>query len=163
MRLSALKWATIGLSVFLAAGCSTGTTTYAGPADSNLNSPISNSPNAGRYEGSSLSGFNVIELGGQSHIIDATGREWNVEHAEQKYGMDPARFDHGLGPFAIRPVENPLMLSPSDDDYPNTQLDFAVLGVDLNGIVRAYPTWGYMAWVEIANERFGDAHVAVAF
>ena len=38
-----------------------------------------------------------------------------------------------------------------------------VLGVDLNGFERAYPTWTVLSAVEVANERFGEAHVAVAF
>ncbi len=53
----------------------------------------------------------------------------------------------GTGPSFQRP--------PSDDD-------FLVIGVNLNGFTRAYPIY-IMRWKEVANEQFGDAHVAVAY
>ncbi len=54
------------------------------------------------------------------------------------------------------------MLSPGDEGYPSDDDDFLVIGVNLNGFTRAYPIY-IMRWKEVANEQFGDAHVAVAY
>ena len=76
--------------------------------------------------------------------------------------MVPERFAHGLGIHFIRPILNPRMLSPGDEGYPSDDDDFLVIGVNLNGFTRAYPIY-IMRWKEVANEQFGDAHVAVAY
>ena len=54
------------------------------------------------------------------------------------------------------------MLSPGDEGYPSDDDDFLVIGVNLKGFTRAYPIY-IMRWKEVANEQFGDAHVAVAY
>ena len=94
-------------------------------------------------------------------IYDSTGKAWDVAHA-LKHGMVPSSFQYGLGPFAMRPIMSPQMLSPGDLGYPSDYADFLVLGANLNGFTRAYPI-GAMIGREIANEQFGDAHVAVAY
>ena len=104
---------------------------------------------------------NVVKDGG-AFIQDRSGKVWHVAHA-QKYGMVPSGFQYGLGPFAITPIMNPRMLSPGDPGYPSDYENFLVLGANLNGFARAYPIRGVMSRHEIANEQFGDAHVAVAF
>ena len=105
-------------------------------------------------------GGNQIEFP-KASIIDFEAKSWDVTHA-QKYGMVPERFEHGLGIHAIRPILNPRMLSPGDQDYPSDDDDFLVVGVTLNGFTRAYPIF-IMRWKEVVNEQFGDAHVAVAY
>ncbi len=99
---------------------------------------------------------------GEIIIYDITGKAWDVTHAAQKYGMDPSRYEYGAGPFAITPIMNAKMLSPGDSTYPRDTEDFLVIGTSLNGFTRAYPTQ-LLGQHEIANEQFGDAHVAVAF
>tara|TARA_Y100000588_G_C14100060_1_gene858398 strand:+ start:592 stop:756 length:165 start_codon:yes stop_codon:yes gene_type:complete len=54
------------------------------------------------------------------------------------------------------------MIHPGDPDYPSTRSTFLVMGVQLNGFTRAYPI-RVMSRVEVANEKFGEAHVAVAY
>ena len=99
---------------------------------------------------------------GNGTIIDQTGKMWDVTHA-QKYGLAPSGYQYGLGPFAIQPLMGPEMLLPGEPGYPGDFANFMVLGTTLNGFTRAYPTWDVLSSFEIANEKFGDAHVAVAF
>ena len=94
-------------------------------------------------------------------IWDFEAKSWDVTHA-QKYGMVPERFNHGLGTHHIRPILNPKMLSPGDQGYPSDDDDLLVMGVNLNGFTRAYPLY-IMGRKEVADEQFGDAHVAVAY
>ena len=54
------------------------------------------------------------------------------------------------------------MLSPGDPGYPLDTDSFAIMGTTLNGFTRAYPIL-VMSRHEVANERFGEAHVAVAY
>ncbi|MEE9168521.1 MAG: hypothetical protein V3U73_02100 [bacterium] len=96
------------------------------------------------------------------YIVDRTGKKWDVTHAKEKYGMEPGKFQFGLGPNAIRPILNAKMLSPGDEGYPDSGRQFLVLGTTLNGSTRAYPIT-IMSSFEIADEQFGDAHVAVAY
>ena len=100
------------------------------------------------------------DLGEFATIQDRTGKIWDVTHARE-YDMVPSGFQFGLGPFAILPIMNPRMLSPGDQDYPTRFGTFRVMGASLNGFTRAYPL-GVMRGHEVANEQFGDAHVAVA-
>ena len=54
------------------------------------------------------------------------------------------------------------MLSPGDPNYPDDSDDFLVLAASLNGETKAYPI-AKMSIKEVADEKFGDAHVAVAY
>lgn len=78
-------------------------------------------------------------------------------------------FQFGLGPNAIRPILNPKMLFPGDALYPDDEADFLVLGTTLNNGTRPLSdgTRGYsivdLTRHEIADEKFGDLHVAVAY
>ncbi len=103
------------------------------------------------------------EKGGRAIITDRTGKSWDVTHA-LRYGLVPSGYQFGLGPYAIQPIVNPQMLSPGHPNYPSDSSDFPVLGVSLSGFIRAYPTWdSALTWHEVANEVFGETHVAVAF
>ena len=95
-------------------------------------------------------------------IIDVTGKEWDVSYARDVYGMKSSKFQFGLGPYAIPPIFNPKMLSKGDPGYPTESDDFLVLGTKLNGDARAYPLL-IMSLAEIADDKFGDLHVAVAY
>lgn len=107
-------------------------------------------------------GAQITKDGQQVFIVDRTGKRWDVTHAQQKYGMRAENFEFGLGPDAIRPINNPRMLSPGDPNYPASNLTFLVLGATLAGRSRAYPI-NIMSMVEIANERFGNQFVAVGY
>jgi hypothetical protein len=95
-------------------------------------------------------------------MTDITGKVWDVTHAARNYGMGPRNFEYGLGPFAIPPIMNARMLSPGDLNYPQDSHGTLVIGTSLNGFTRAYPV-EILGQFEIANEQFGDAHVAVAY
>ena len=99
---------------------------------------------------------------GEVFITDHTGKAWDVTHAVRKYGMEPLMFENGLGPFAIKPIINASMLSPGDLSYPFDSQGFLVIGTSLNGFTRAYPI-EILSRFEVANEQFGEAHVAVAY
>ncbi len=107
-------------------------------------------------------GAKVIRIDGKVLIEDNTGKRWDVTHAEEKYGMEPAEFQFGLGPFAIKPILNPKMLSPGDTGYPLDDETFLVLATEINKDARAYSI-RVMSIHEIADEVFADAHVAVAY
>ncbi len=68
---------------------------------------------------------------GRSTVQDRSGKIWDVAHA-QKYGMVPSGFEFGLGPFAIKPIMNPQMLSPGDQDYPSRDGTFRVMGASVS-------------------------------
>ena len=95
-------------------------------------------------------------------ITDRTGKKWDVTHARDKYGLIPSGYQYGLGPYAIRPIMNPQMLFSNDLGFPGSNEFFLILGTFLNGFARAYPI-GVLSRHEVANEQFGDAHVAVAY
>ncbi len=99
---------------------------------------------------------------GEIFIVDRTGKRWEVSHAKEKYGLQPENFQFGLGPHAIKPINNPVMIGPGDSGYPGDREQFLVLGTNIGGDARAYRI-GKMSRHEVANERFGEAHVAVAY
>ena len=79
-----------------------------------------------------------------------------------RYGFEATGFQYGLGPNAIRPIDDPQMLWPGDPGYPDDDDDIAVLGVQIGDESRAYPI-AVLSWREVANEVFGDTAVAVAY
>lgn len=100
--------------------------------------------------------------GDRTVLVDQTGKEWDITHAVREYGMDPARFHFGLGPFAIPPILNPLMLTSGKPGFPPDDESFRVIGVVLSEEIRAYSI-RKMSVVEVANEVFKEATVAVAY
>ncbi len=111
----------------------------------------------------------IIQEDERIFIADRTGKKWDVTHALKRYGMEPSKFQFGLGPNAIRPILTPRMLSPGDTDYPDDEADFLVLGTTLNDGTRPLSdgTRSYaiidLTRHEIVDEKFGDLHVAVAY
>ena len=104
----------------------------------------------------------AVEQRDMIFITDRTGKRWDVTHARDKYGLVPSGYQYGLGPYAIRPILNPQMLFPDDLGYPESSEYFLVLGTSLSGFARAYPI-AVLSRHEVANEQFGDIHVAVAY
>ncbi|GAB4333246.1 MAG: hypothetical protein Kow0037_11480 [Calditrichia bacterium] len=95
-------------------------------------------------------------------LTDRTGKKWDITHAEKKYGMKADRFQFGLGPFAIPPILNPQYYSPGENGYPNSFSEHLVIGVNLWGVVAAYPIQ-VMSAREIVDETFNGHHAAVAY
>jgi hypothetical protein len=103
-----------------------------------------------------------IKNSGEKILIrDRTGKEWDVTHAFNKYGFDPAGFQYGLGPNAIKPINNPQFFIPGDAGFPRPD-DFLVIGTTINEDTRAYPI-NILKSHEIVNEKFAATHVAVAY
>jgi len=104
----------------------------------------------------------VVHRGSDILIRDNTGKEWDVTHAVEKYGFVASQFQFGLGPFAIRPIKEPEMLFPGESGYPSKNSDLLVIGTTINKESRAYPL-DVLSRHEIADEIFGEQHVAVAY
>ncbi len=102
------------------------------------------------------------EQGNRKTIVDRTGKEWDVSHAFLKYQMKPDKFQFGLGPNAIRPILNPRHLQPGQSGYPADARNFLILGTSLEGETRAYSI-DKLSFHEVADEKFGNVHVAVAY
>ncbi|MFC1902920.1 DUF3179 domain-containing (seleno)protein [Chloroflexota bacterium] len=98
-------------------------------------------------------------------IIDRTGREWEVTHARDFYGMNPDYFNYGLGVGAIPSVDRPTVLEEGEPGYPSANSHTPVFGVDHNGEQRAYNI-SALTQHEVFNDIYqGDAnqYVAVAY
>ena len=65
------------------------------------------------------------EEDGRALITDVTGKTWDITHARD--------------PFAIRPINDPLMWSPGESGYPATGETCPVLATRLNGLPRRIP------------------------
>jgi hypothetical protein len=71
-------------------------------------------------------------------------------------------FQFGLGPFAIRPIQNPKFLYKDYPGYPNSDANFLVIGISVEKDIRAYPI-DILTQHEIVDDKFGNTHVAVAY
>ena len=71
-------------------------------------------------------------------ITDVDGRQWDITHARDIYGMDPNYFNFGIGVGSIPSINNPRIISSCDPDYPDHLLPLRIFGVSHNGIHRAY-------------------------
>lgn len=95
-------------------------------------------------------------------IVDRTGKQWDITDAVRKYGFEPSKFQFGLGPNAIRPIIGPSFYCPGDPGYPSSSQSTIVIGASIDGINRAYPL-SILISHEVADDVFGEAHVAVAY
>jgi hypothetical protein len=98
-------------------------------------------------------------------ITDRTGREWDVTHARDVYGMNPDYFNYGLGVGAIPSVDEPTILEEGDPDYPSVDSRTPVFGVDHNGEQRAYSV-NALTQHEVFNDFYPgdtDQYLAVAY
>ncbi len=105
---------------------------------------------------------NILEVSDTIYIVDITGKKWDVTHAKNRYGMDPSLYQYGIGPFAITPVTEPVMLQSGDPGYPEFDDEGLVLGVSMEGEVRAYPL-DSLRCHEVVNDRIGNKYVAPAY
>ncbi len=95
-------------------------------------------------------------------IVDRTGKEWDITHAVERYGMDKDKFNYGLGPNAITPVNFPEILEPGEEGYPDETSSMKIIGLDINGDVRAYPITPLAAH-EVVNDSLGGSFIAVTY
>ncbi len=104
----------------------------------------------------------IVTEGEKIFITDRTGKQWDITYAVRVYKFDSTGFQFGSGPYAIKLILNPKMLSPGDPGYPSPQVSSQIIGTTINADTRAYPL-DALDLREIANDSFGDTHVAVAF
>lgn len=95
-------------------------------------------------------------------ITDQKGNRWDVTHAVNAYGMTASKFQFGLGPNAIPPINFPNYWLPGETGFPPASRDFLVIGTDISNDARAYPIF-VMKSHEIVNEFISDSAVAVAY
>lgn len=105
---------------------------------------------------------NVLEDEGEIFIIDQAGDRWNITHAVRRYGFDPEGFQFGLGKTAIPPIIVPAFIGPEHHRYPADGDEQLVMGVELEGEIRAYPLFD-LSFHETVRDRFGDTPVTVAY
>lgn len=96
------------------------------------------------------------------YITDFTRKDWEISHAVWFYNMAPENWGHGLGPYAIEPINLPEMLSQGDKGYPADDSEERVIGVSLNGDVRAYAI-DQLRFFEVANDIIGGVPAAVVY
>ncbi|MFC1846190.1 DUF3179 domain-containing (seleno)protein [Chloroflexota bacterium] len=105
------------------------------------------------------------ELINPAIITDRTGRDWDVTHARNIYGMNPDYFNYGLGIGAISSIDNPTVLEEGDAGYPDSGTQIPVFGVNLNGEQRAYRV-GTLRRHEVINDVYPgepEKYVAVTY
>ena len=107
-------------------------------------------------------GFEVIREGGNISIVDQTGKVWDITHAFDYYNFDPGKFDFGLGPAAILPINNPQFFSPGETGYPAAANDFLVIGYKDEKRIRAY-SLNILVHHEVVNDMYDKLPVAVAY
>jgi hypothetical protein len=95
-------------------------------------------------------------------LTDRTGKQWDITHAVKVYGMQPENFQFGLGPNAIRPINDPAMVSAGQPGYPDDGAAIDVIGTSINGDARAYPVQA-LAGHEVANDAAGGVPIAVIY
>ncbi len=98
----------------------------------------------------------------QIFITDQSGKKWNITHAVQEYGFEPSGFQFGLGPFAIRPINNPVFIERDENGFPDATNTMQIIGTTIENESRAYPLSTLRSY-EILNDVFGEEHVAIGF
>jgi hypothetical protein len=76
--------------------------------------------------------------------------------------VDPEQFQHGIGKDTIDSIDAPVFVGITDERLAARGVDQEtdVLGVEIDGIARAYPVW-MMDRHEVVNDRFGEKAFAV--
>ena len=95
-------------------------------------------------------------------LFDRTDKQWDITHAVNKYNMKAEGFQFGLGPNAIRPINNPKYLNPGDEGYPENNNTLPIIGVNLYSQIRAYPL-NVLSQHEIVNATYSGQPLAAAY
>jgi len=104
----------------------------------------------------------IRSTGGKVIITDITGKEWDITHAVENYGMEAENWNYGIGPFAITPINLPGMYLPGDPGYPDASSTQRVLGTTAGGEARAYPI-SALASHEVVNDEVDGLPYAVIY
>jgi hypothetical protein len=104
----------------------------------------------------------IMTPDGRIIITDRTGKAWDITHAVETYDMDAENWNFGLGPFAIRPINNPTMRSPGEPGYPSGTSTERVIGTVQGGEARAYSIVP-LSSREVVNDRAGDVSFSTVY
>ncbi len=100
-----------------------------------------------------------LHEGGEPQTImigDQTGKQWDITHAVNHYGMEARKFTFGLGPYYFKPVMEPEFLVPGDSGYPAASDTFQVIATIIDGEARAYPTSTIFLY-EVVDDQFPES------
>jgi hypothetical protein len=105
----------------------------------------------------------IVEEDGRRLLWAGEDDEGSVEWFDMTGStIDPQRFQFGIGKDVIASVDRPEFV-PFDDPRlaeRGISRETDVLGVEIDGIARAYPV-SLMSMHEVVNDRFGDKAYAV--
>ena len=104
----------------------------------------------------------VTTIDGRILIQDRTGKQWDITYAVNELQMSADQFNFGLGPDAILPILNPQFILPGDDDYPQINEIFSVLGVTVAGEHRAYRI-SHLSRHEVVDDVAGEVVFAATY
>lgn len=91
-------------------------------------------------------------------ITDLTGRDWDITHAVNEYGMKAHWFQFGIGIGAIPSVDNPRVIIQGSPEFPDSDKALEIFGVDLAGEQRAYARYE-LSRHEIFNDVYPESNV----
>lgn len=95
-------------------------------------------------------------------ITDQDGKDWDITHAVNEYGMHVGGWQYGLGQNTIQPILFPDRTCPGDAGHPGSDQVFIVLGVSANGVDRGYRIRDLL-FTEVVDDIVGGAHLAVTY
>ncbi|MCP3982128.1 MAG: DUF3179 domain-containing protein [bacterium] len=105
----------------------------------------------------------IVEEDGRTKLWAAEDDEGNVEWFDMTGAeIDPYRFQFGIGKDTIPSIDRPEYVPPDDPRLASrgVTLETEVLGVEIDGIARAYPV-AVMDMHEVVNDDFGGKAFAV--
>ena len=105
----------------------------------------------------------IVDKDGKRLLWAKEDDEGNVDWFDMTDStIDPNRFQFGIGKDTIPSVDAPVHVSADDPQLGErgVTLETPVLGVEIDGIARAYPV-DLMSMHEVVNDRFGEKAFAV--
>lgn len=104
----------------------------------------------------------VIDEAGQRSIVDRTGKKWDVTFGYTQFGMQPKKYQFGLGKNAIVPIINPAMAAEGEPFYPSSTDSMRVMGVRQAADIRAYSI-ATLTRHEVVDDVVNGQPLAVAY
>lgn len=105
----------------------------------------------------------IVERDGKRLLWAKEDDEGNIDWFDMTDStIDPRRFQFGIGKDTIPSIDAPVHVSADDPQLAERgiTLETPVLGVEIDGITRAYPV-DLMSMHEVVNDRFGEKAFAV--